>query len=263
MRSEKQGVGKNTWWDWFGKKVVGESLYTTTARVDTLLGRFGNGAVRKLLVNLDEAKGSDTYNLNDRIKNAITAHTIESEEKGQPILTLRNFARWVFTSNSRSPVKVEMSDRRFVCLDCYEDRANDRDYFTKLMQWMNQELNIAAFYWHLLNLDISSVDWVQDRPQSSLWEELRSANIPVLARWLHELAELQLFEQTWTPVSLLFEKFQDWVTKGRHKCDWSITKFGTEVKKYDGVTFKRSNGSQYWLVSQDIIAGLAEKGFAL
>ena len=261
MRSEKQGVGKNTWLDWFGQKVLGTSLYTTTARVDALLGRFGNGAVRKLLVNLDEAKGSETFNLNDRIKNAITAHTIESEEKGQAILTLRNFARWVFTSNSRSPVKIEISDRRFVCLDCCEDRANDRAYFTSLLNWMSKEVHIAAFYHHLKNLDISTVDWVQDRPKSALWEELRTANVPVLARWLDEVAEMKSFEATWIPGKQLFAAFREWVEKGNHKCEWSVTKFGTEVKKYEGVSHKRSNGSHYWIVAEEVTAGLARKGY--
>jgi hypothetical protein len=114
--------------------------------------------------------------LNDRIKNAITAHTIDSEEKGEPIITLRNFARWIFSSNSSSPVKLELSDRRFVCFDSCNGHANDREYFKPLYDWMAKDVHVAAFFRHLTQVDITDFDWVKERPKTALWEELRAIN---------------------------------------------------------------------------------------
>ena len=128
-----------------------------------LVGRFGSLGVGKLLVNYDDAQGG----LHDRIKEAISTETVEYESQGHHPEVVPNRTHWVFTTNSKSLVE-DVNDPRFVSLECSEEHSDDGDYYEVLKKWMSEDLHVAAFHKHLRTLDISGVDWVEDRPQAQL-----------------------------------------------------------------------------------------------
>ena len=262
MCSSKQGVGKNTWMDWFGRRLLGDALYTTTARIDTLLGRFATGLASKLYVNLDEASGGDTFDKSNLIKNAITAQTLDYEQKGAAIVSIMNFARWLFSSNSASSVKVEMEDRRMVCVEASNKHANDREYFGKLLAWMKEDLHVVAFYRYLMSIDLTGYDWAKERPKTELWEDMRRSSVPLIAMWAEWYAGVQGEESGWENARDVFKRFTNWATEGRHRCEWSEAKFGREVKKVGGLEFRRGKVSkQYKVDAAKVVAWLKESGY--
>ena len=261
FRSEQEGVGKNVWLDWFGNKVLGGDLYTSTADIDQLLGRFANGRHQKLLVNLDETKGRDTFAHGERIKNAITATHTHYEAKGLDPVQTANYARWVFTTNNTTPVAVGPNDRRFVCFDCCADHANDAGYFDPLRAWMREDLHAAAFLAHLKSLDLSAVDWVNDRPRTQLWEDLRIVNIPVIARFAQHAVTEALFQE-WVPAREVYAAYKAWAEEAGVRGHMSETKFGRELKAIEGIEFSHGRGgSRYSFQGKGVEEALVAKHF--
>lgn len=174
-----QGAGKNIFLDFFGKKVLGTKYYTTTAKAEDLFGRFATGIKNKLLINLDETSGADTFKYSENIKNLLTAENISYEQKGIDTITINNFARWIFSTNNNTPVKIDQTDRRWVVFECNNDICQNSNYFTELATCFNDENSAPAFYKFLKERDLSNFNIRDDRPITDIYKDIRSATIPV------------------------------------------------------------------------------------
>lgn len=245
LQKSIQGVGKNIFWDFVGTKILGEKYYYSTSESKRLIGRFANGLNNRLLVNLDEVNGKDTFEMNDYIKNYITADIIPYEKKGVDVIKLRNYARWILTSNNETPIKIELTDRRFVCCECDGELANNIEYFKILRDCMDDPKNQYDFYKFLMDQDISKVDWVNDRPKTKYYTELRSVNIPLVARFLdYFIMEEYIGDKI--KAMKLYEIFCKWIKVTNNKGDYSNTRFGREIVKYDGITKIRNNDGVFY-----------------
>lgn len=83
-------------------------------------------------------------------------------------------------------------------------------------------------------------------------------DISNMEKWLDTVAQSGGTHGNWVSGRELFQAFVKWTTSQSLHTDFSVTKFGTEVKKQNGVHHKRSNGSRYRIVS-DGVAGRLEK----
>jgi hypothetical protein len=256
-----QGTGKNTFFDWFGKRILGFDYYTTTSNIEDIAGKFAQGLKNKFLVNLDETKGKETFANSDRLKNIITTPTIMYEKKGFDSITINNYCRFVFTSNNSTPIKVENDDRRFVVFECNDDMKNNKEYFIKLYQWINNSINAKAFYNYLMSIDISTVDWVNDRPKTKIYEELRKVNIPLVARFLSDFYDNRSSDNLRINSSTLFDKYNSWKDSNKFTSEYNSTSFGRELNKYDGIQKIRSDGIIYKFDMNKLIEHLKKKNY--
>ena len=262
LRSVVEGDGKNLWLDWFGEEVLGKDLYFSTADIDKLLGKFAIGQHQKLLINLDETKGRDTFASGDRIKNAITAKHTQYEAKGRDAVETANYARWAFTTNNKTPVSLGPTDRRFACFDCCEDFANDAEYVDSLQQWMKDDrpnFYSRNFYSHLKAIDLTGMDWIKDRPCTKLWEELREVNIPVTARFAQHAVVNGLFQKEMAALKI-YEVYKSWAEQSGVQGSMTMNRLGRELKSTQGVEFTHTRtGSHYRFNAQDVEAALVRK----
>ena len=56
----------------FGEKILGRSLYKSSAKVDDYCGRFANGFVHKILCNFNEVSAKHTSSIMGAVKETIT-----------------------------------------------------------------------------------------------------------------------------------------------------------------------------------------------
>lgn len=243
-----QGSGKNTFFDWFGNKILGNEYYTTTSNIEYIMGRFAQGLRNKFLVNLDETKGKETFANSDRLKSLITAPIIQYEKKGFDPIDFNNYCRFIFTTNNSTPVKVENDDRRFVVFECSDDKKNNKEYFTKLYQWINNPINAKAFYNYLMTIDITTVDWVNDRPKTKIYEELRKVNIPLVARFLSDYYDSRNSDFANVSSNSLFSNFNTWMDTNKYHTEFNSTSFGRELNKYDGIEKVRKNSGNFYSI---------------
>jgi hypothetical protein len=276
----QQGCGKNIALDGFADIIGGEYYHETADPENTLLARFATGRKHKLLINVDETEGRVAFRNSARLKNMITSKYVQYEAKGVDGITLRNVARYVFTSNEDLPVKIEDGDRRYAVFRCSERRRGDAAYFSGFAKYLSEPRNRAAIFVHLRDLDISGMNWERDRPSTLLYRELRYKCTELPLKFLESLlaqrgarddddddddgdgdtpngadgvtagepdAASASSDVVHYTATLLFEQFQRWVRTTGAPAAWTATAFGTKLRRYveesRGAIVKRSGGT--------------------
>jgi hypothetical protein len=255
-----QGVGKNIFFENFGRVFLGDEYLLSTAEMEKVIGRFSM-INNKLMTIMDETSGKDSFTNSNKIKSLITAEQIAWERKGIDGVNINNCGRYLFFSNNSTPVKIENTDRRFVVYQCADDVRNNREYFKKIVKLFNDDNVVKSFYKYLKNIDISEWDSINDRPITEAYKDIQSATIPAMAHFLvNRIYEYEAIDDTKddgfhnkkfmekTGATGLFNLYKDWLKEnGYSKIDITATSFGRDITKYEGVEKKRTNAGQIYM----------------
>jgi hypothetical protein len=244
-----QGAGKNIFWDWFGKYILG-ILYQYVNNIDTIFNKFSKRFENCLLVILDEiSSGGNAYVLNNQLKSIITQTVQSIEPKGMEAYLLNDYRNYIFLSNNKHIVKVENTDRRFCMFECNNCYVGNHEYFKNLNQClMNPEVQIHYFH-YLIQYDLSNFQ-VRNFPNTKLRQEVMELSVPNHIRFLEYFAEKQQIQEC-LKASTLYESYKDFIKEreGGHGL-LTQTKFSIELKSI--FKSKRSNGTKY-IVSKEIV----------
>jgi len=132
LKSE-QGAGKNILWEFIADFIIGKKYSLVINDIDRLLGRFNVIIQNKLLTICDEISNyGGAFKSNDKLKNLITQSEQVIERKGLKPVRFSDYNNYIFLSNNNWPIKVELSDRRYFCLDLGNSKCKDSDYFDVL-----------------------------------------------------------------------------------------------------------------------------------
>ena len=225
-----EGAGKNIFIEFIGNKLLGNNLYTNTSSPQTkLFNKHANIRVNKLLVGIDEVKGLHAYD--DEFKDMITNHKMQIEPKGINAYEINCFCRFILTTNNDNPLKVSNSERRSVCIECSNEKANNNEYFIELVKWMDKKENQLGFYNFLINRDITQVNWIKDRPTTNFYNELKIRSTPPIESFLIYQYENRLKCNENFLCNEFIEKYRIWASNNRKPVDLSSTLLGLEFKK--------------------------------
>ena len=256
-----QGCGKDAFFDYFGKKILGSKYYSSQDSADLLFGKFNTEIENKLLVILNEASGKDTFTIDNKIKNAITRTINTIEGKGLKPYNNTNNIFYVFLTNSNNAVKIEENDRRFCAIESNDKLANNENYFNNLFNELNSEKIDRAFFEYLNNRDISKVNFTNDRPKTNFYNNLKANNIPIVGRYLCEYVD-DLESNKHIYAKHLFENFTNWCASNKMKNEITSTSFGLHLKAYEGIDKKRSEtGIKYCIDIPILKAVLIKKNY--
>lgn len=183
----RQGCGKNIFWD-FMSKVIGAKHWKLVKKIDEFLGRFNKGMEGRLLTVLDEISNyGGAYRSNDYLKSMITDNTIRIEPKGLEAYEVSDFSRYVFLSNNEWAVKVEASDRRYVCIECSNEKVSNFDYFEDLSNAMDFE-GASSFFNHLANMNLTGFN-IRKIPTSKLKKEIKLMSVTKIVLYIIDRVE--------------------------------------------------------------------------
>jgi hypothetical protein len=231
----KEGAGKNRLCETFAK-IIGEDYYFETASPQThLFGRFSNGRRNKLLIDIDEAKSKDTFAMSEELKNMITCQTFNYEQKGVDPITMRNFARVIFTTNNDLCIKLTSNSRRYVVFEASSEKVGDNKYFAEYSEYMDDPRNQKAIIEYLRSVDISKVNWIKDRPISDAYRAMQQQCAEIHIRFLEHLYLKHLNEPEIVYAGRqLFNAFKDFMTRVARMRDdvtqsWNETRFGKKI----------------------------------
>ena len=231
-------VSEHTIFNWFGNNILGRDYYFNDDSADLLFGRFNSCIENKILCILNEASGKDTFTINEKIKNAITRNINTIEKKGATPYDNTNNIGYIFLTNNDNPLKIPHDDRRFTGIECNFKYANDKDYFSKLYGEINSKKYDKAFYDYFINVDLTDYNFTNERPITSFYNNMKELNTPVLTRFFeHIVNDNKIYHFTSTE---LFNKFNEFVKSNNFKVEYTSTKFGIEIKSYEGIEKKRS-----------------------
>lgn len=243
-----QGTGKNIFFDFFGTRVLGSTLYTVTSSIEDLTGQFAQGMRNKLLVVLDEAQARDTFSVSDRLKSMITAETLRFERKGIDATTIRHCAGYAFLTNNTIPVKLEPGDRRHILCDVVNDRAQDPSYFQPLADAMADDAVAHSFFTYLKGINLTGFNLSRDRVITDGYRDLQAASLDLFAHFVDDYMSGEIRSSPFGNQSVvtrkvaasdLFEAFRTWSRDNNYNTERVSSKsFGSHVSKWLGVSTK-------------------------
>lgn len=243
-----QGAGKDTLFDWFGKKIIGKDYFYSGAFKEIYHQFNRKYLFNKILVVITELSSQDSFSRDEDIKQSITRPEVKIEEKGKEAFIITNNIGFVFFTNNENPLKIDLNDRRFCAIQCNDSIANDNDYFNALYKEMDDAKINRAFYDYFMSIDVpDDYNFVVNRPITDYYKSCQARNIPIIANFLEEQLMIY-YDKDVVSYSKFYEKFAAYLKEKGHKYDYSETRFGIDIKSYMGITKKHSNKGRVYNV---------------
>lgn len=204
-----QGTGKNILWDFFGNYVIGKRYFTTFNKIEQITGNFNNMMADKMLHVLDEVQNyGGAFAKNDYLKSLIASINLIKESKGVDAIETKNYARAVMLTNNEWPAKVEISDRRYCCLEPSAKEKYNEKYWDDFLRIMMTRKAGKVIFDFLINRKIT---WNPKRiPMTKFRKELMERSMPNIDLFMKHLAsdEFELPIMTAIPPQKTFPCFQ-------------------------------------------------------
>ena len=183
----KQGCGKNIFIDFFANGILGTDLALSTANpTKTVFSQFNACIINKILLVCNEI-GGEMYGLMDKVKDLITAPSLDTEKKFADRITVDNYINCIMTTNNTNPLNIPLDDRRFVWFECNNSQIGNVEYFQNLADLMNDDKTVATFYHYLKNeVKITITNFQTSRPKTEAYLKIQNLNIPNHIRFIQE-----------------------------------------------------------------------------
>jgi len=228
---EGGGTGKNLFFDWLGRKILGSDYYCVVGDNSMLYGQFNSVFEGKLLVYVEEAAGKDNHTNTDRLQSKITSRKTIVNKKNVAEREMNCYDRYVFGSNNANPLpsKGGMSRRQWM-FDTVTTHRGDKTYFDALVAAMEDPRVQRAFFQHLMTVETwrTPIEFFNHRPITDTYMQVRQMNAPIHIKWLcYELRRGSLPNDETSRT--LYNRFKDWaMSSGERKADTmpSETAFG-------------------------------------
>jgi hypothetical protein len=244
-----EGCGKDSFFDYFGSKILNAKYYLNEDNIELIFGRFNQLIENKLIVVINETSGGDTFNKINRIKNAITRAINIIEKKGIDPYENKNNIFYIFLTNNEVVMKIDTNDRRFICIDCDSSIAQNKVYFDELYKDFESDDIAIAFYEYLMNINIDDFDFIKDRPDTNFYKTLREHNIPIFLKFVESEYENSIRKnKIEKDYSDLFNDFSNYLHYGKFKYEVNKIKFGIDIKKYDFIEKKRNKKGAFYTI---------------
>lgn len=236
----QQGAGKNMFVDWFGRRMLGMLLYSSSSDINFFFSRFANGFHNILLANLDEVVSSATRGCLQQIKTQITAEITHHEKKGIDVMPTRNCARLLGTSNSAIPLYLEDNERRNCLIQCSNELCGNLEYFTELKKVLDDPRVQRKFFLYMQRRDLSRVN-LRNRPKTAYYRQVKEASMDLFKSWLKWSVENGALPSNQYSSKVL-QSVHDWARVHMPNAK-PITgqKLGRLLKEYDGFSVDRTD----------------------
>ena len=257
----KQGAGKDICFNWIGNNIIGSSYYFNTEKTDYIFGRFNSNLENKILVVMNETKAKDTHQIIENIKVGITADYNIIEHKGKTAYKNTNNTQYIYLTNNNNPMPIDSNDRRFCGFDCNNQICRDFEYFKALLDEIKTKKYDRAFYDYLMGIDCDDYDFDKNRPITEFYKDMQEANVPVLARFMQDVASNQ-YENQYSG-SKFYTTFLEFIEKYKYKIEMNNTVFGIQAKNYPGIKKSLSNGTTKYTINHDELKAYLTKEYKM
>lgn len=185
LRSSKQGAGKNVILDFIGNHVIGERYYYVLNKVDDLVGNFNAFLANRLLTVCDEMQNyGGTRQTNDVMKSLVTQKKLNMTRKGLDTTRISDYNNYFMLTNNDWPVKIEATDRRYLALDCSNEKANNREYFAPIYALGDDEG--LHYFHHLASIPLDDFK-PSEIPDTDLRAEIKKNGEPLPIKFMDDI----------------------------------------------------------------------------
>lgn len=256
----EQGTGKSFIIDEMLMPLFGEKYYFYTCKPSDLAGDHSEAMPNRLIVTLDEVNGKTSFDIAEVLKSFITQTRLTVNPKGIRPYKVNNYCRYYFTTNRKTPLKIEIGDRRYFATRMLNTHINDKVYYANLSNYMKRNDVLSVWFDYLMSLDVKEYDFNANRPFSKIYNEMVEACVSNVTKFLADV--ISKVEQEFINedkvmnddhiekigATALFTLYTNWKTKTNHKDDHNTTSFGRDLSGIAGITKdKKSDGWYYFI----------------
>jgi hypothetical protein len=235
LYSETQGTGKTTIAEGIMKAFCMDrnDMVLITDTAERICGRFST-AGEKVHVVYNEANLSNTCKYTNELKSFLTDEYFERELKGQMSVSVPNIAAVIYTTQKDNALPIEDSDRRHQMFKACSKVANNREFFKKVRNVLNDSKCMRNFYEMLKNRDVSTWDAQADRVKNEVYKDFRTNSRQTIdffwadyydkyeLKWINDENDMPSFEEL--PNDDYFKKYASYCEK--IKCNNIMKKQG-------------------------------------
>jgi len=247
-----EGVGKNYFLDWIGM-LLGSNYYTSVSDANNrIFSRFNNERANKLLINLDEANAKDTEKFYEILKSEISNTTSKVEQKGVDVQSIRNFTRWIFTTNNELPVHISSSDRRFVLFECKEKKPSN-NYFKILSKAFKNKETQKMFFLYLVKKYKKDYNWINERPKTDFYKRSIKSCIDNTFTFINNIIQHNEGEEELNIVKINTKIFYDNYKKYCKESNLELngkTIFNNKISEIDGIKKVNGRSTTYYKINK-------------
>lgn len=262
FKSTEEGMGKNIFFELL-QTMIGDFAQMIDKPERDAFGSFNGLMEDKILVLFDEFAGKLGFRYDNEIKSLITGTTIDITKKGCNSKKKNNYTKFIFNTNNDFPVKISADDRRFLICDSSNQAIPSKEYFEKFCKIKSDKAVLKAFYDELMDIDLTSIDWIRDRPFTESYNDIKMVSMDIELRFLLDYIENKIGIVD-IPIKDFYDKFTDFTLREGVEFRTSNVKFGIKMKNYKicGVNDKRTNTSRlYSLNICEIKSWFIKKGY--
>lgn len=241
-----EGAGKDLFFNWFANQILGRKYCYNSEKSDLFFGQFTSTLENKIFIIINETNSKDTFNTNENIKNSITTDYNTVNKKGIDPYQNKNYIGYVFLTNNENPIQVKTGDRRFIGIECNNSICNDSSYFNPLREEIKNKLYDKALYNYFISLDSDNYDFSK-RPETEFYKNLKELNKPAFISFVENFINENTYKKLEFKIksNSFYHEYNNFISKYNFKNPMTLTKFGIEIKKLDGITTEHLRDGNY------------------
>ena len=227
----QKGVGKDTFGDFVGNHLIGTTYFQNYSNQMQYFDKHDIFKANKFLIKVEELSQkifSDETNDN-YFKSSITTPTISINPKGGKPYELKNYTRYIGTTNHSNALNVQQNERRYVFSVVSPEKMKDHAYWNMIRSILFTPEGAQAVASMLLNRDISKVD-IRVLPENTYLKHIQDETMDSVQRFMD-----QVDGGEYTGAQL-YQDYRDYCTAEGLPM-YSNTKFSTQL------LFLSENGS--------------------
>lgn len=184
----KQGTGKNVFLNAVGN-VFGKPHYISSSNAKDFFGDYAEGFYHKLLVNINECEGKDTFDFEGKLKSFITEDEITLNAKFVRPVRVLNLSRLLIFTNKPNPIPIDVrsKDRRYVVFETTEKYLQPKygtGFWKGMISHFKRPEFVACLYDFLNERDISNFS-TSKRPITKAYIQMCKLYTPTEVLFLH------------------------------------------------------------------------------
>lgn len=205
----REGVGKNVFLDTFCN-IINKVHYLTSSKPSDFFGEHAEVANR-LVINMNECEGKDTWDMEGRIKSFITEDTIRLNPKNIRPYDVANYARLFIFTNKPNPIRIDVrsKDRRNVVFQAtmkYLASKYNTSFWTALVAHFKKPTFLSALYHYFNTRDLSQWNW-KKRPITPAYIEMAKQYVPIESLYFEDLIFAEGLKEMEMDSASLFNSF--------------------------------------------------------
>lgn len=178
------GYGKDSLID-CNKLLLGGQYVFRTAKIDDIFGSFNAALKNKIIVQINELAGKDGFENKDKLKDLITQHTVNINEKNKPQYDQTNYSRIIICTNRFNSIEVASGDRRMFVAEA--DRIKPpSSHFTKFHELLKDPNELYSLYKYFMEYDLGNIALRHCRPITNAYRNMQENNIHPYHVWLKD-----------------------------------------------------------------------------